>query len=873
MLRLVSSLTEERFLGRSSELGTTRDLLARTRLVTVTGPGGIGKTSLARHIVADIADRSVHWAELAEIRRDGHIDDAVAVAFGISSIDDFADQSSGPRLLVLDNCEHVLDRAADLVRRLLSDDDELQVLATSRRPLELGDEYTVRLAGHDESEALFLACARRAQATALPGDADPAVSALCARLDGIPLAIELAAARTRSMSPGEIVALLHEDHGAIDDRGRDRPGRHRRLIDTIAWSDRLLDDRVRKVFHRLSAFTTEFSAHDAHAVCEDLTESRLDTSDVLDELVAHSLLDRPGRDQPRFRLLETIKGYGRARLAESGELADSEQRVVDRCVAVADDIYARGKHRWSLESILDAVVAYPAVLNALDHCIEHDADPGRAARLMRVLFPLSLEAQAGAIVRLAEALVDRWSSELADGGAVSHPEVGEALAVAGLAAFTLQRYEQAEQMARMTLGENPDDSHVGHMAAHWILGRLSRERSDAQDAHQHFVAARTAAERDGSQAGALQSDVHIAQATALAGDRDRALNMLQEIRATALADDMLINALHAASTEGYLRLPHDPEGARQSAQAAITLAQQLGGPQIVGVNHRTIGIAALCENDLTTAATELQAAVAYYLGGATNDELSSTLRWVAEYCDASGRPEAATTIRATADVYGQRIPMVCPPERPAARTAAIDRRTALDLAYDVLSAPVPAAQISATSGVRQGQWLRRGEHWDVGIDGNVVTMRHSKGMADIDQLLRNPGVDISVADLADVVIERDVGPALDSDARRAIEARIRECQDDLDDAEARNDLGRSQLASEELDLLIDELSSAHGLLGRARPQGDSVERARSAVTARIRSTIKRLFDLDIGLARHLDNCISTGRMCTYTPDRPVEWRR
>ncbi len=172
---------------------------------------------------------------------------------------------------------------------------------------------------------------------------------------------------------------------------------------------------------------------------------------------------------------------------------------------------------------------------------------------------------------------------------------------------------------------------------------------------------------------------------------------------------------------------------------------------------------------------------------------------------------------------------------------------------------------------RRGVWRRVGDHWEVGIDGTTSIVADSKGVIDIATLIATPRRDTSVADLAAITLEPDVGPTMDTQMRRSLEERIIELQAIAVEADQHHDLGRLEQSHCEIDELVDQLSHAYGISGRSRPQCDSIERARSTVTARIRAAIRRLYDIDRPLAAHLERSVKTGRWCSYHPESDVRW--
>jgi hypothetical protein len=186
--------------------------------------------------------------------------------------------------------------------------------------------------------------------------------------------------------------------------------------------------------------------------------------------------------------------------------------------------------------------------------------------------------------------------------------------------------------------------------------------------------------------------------------------------------------------------------------------------------------------------------------------------------------------------------------------------------------PPPTPPPGADGRGRAGVFRRTGDHWEIGFDGDVVTLRSTKGMEDLVALLSADGREIHSLELAgSPVVQGSAGEALDATARREYENRVRELQRELDDAEADNDRGRAERARVELDAIVDQLTAALGLGRRARTAGSGAERARSAVTQRIRTTIRRIDEVHPRLGRHLRASIRTGTYCSYMPEEPTRW--
>jgi non-specific serine/threonine protein kinase len=328
------------FIGRAGALGEVAGLLAECRLVTVTGPGGVGKTRLARQVAGQVAGRFADgaWlAELAAVRDPAQVAAVVAAALGIREqpgtalADTLARVLAGQQLLlVLDNCEHVIGAAAQLCAGLLAAADDVRVLATSREPLAVAGEAQYRLGpltlpapgdpaggGQSEAVALFADRARRADPRfGLDGPAGPAVARLVARLDGLPLAIELAAARVEALGVAGLLDRIGDRFALLTGGDRLAEDRQRSLAATVEWSYRLLDDDERRVFRAVSVFPAGFTLEGAEAVAGPRA------GPVVLRLVDCSLLTPPraGADgRSRYVMLETLRAYGAGLLAEAGE--------------------------------------------------------------------------------------------------------------------------------------------------------------------------------------------------------------------------------------------------------------------------------------------------------------------------------------------------------------------------------------------------------------------------------------------------------------------------------------------------------------------------------------------------------------------------
>ncbi len=355
------------FLGRRREMDAILDLLAANRLVTLIGPGGTGKTRLGLQVAGEAGQGffgGVYFVPLATIEYPELLASAIAHAIGI--------QDAGARppeerlleylrdrevLLMLDNFEQITD-AAPLVGRLLTGAPQIKVIVTSRSPLHVSAEHEfpvpplqlpdpqhlppLESLSQYESVALFIERALSVKPDfAVTNENAPAVAEITARLDGLPLAIELAAARVKLLSPKALLKRLEHRLSVLDSGSRDLPARQRTLRGAIAWSYDLLDDPGRALFARFSVFRGGAAIEEVAAVCAADGDLGGDTFGLLATLVDQSLLrQEASEDEPRFAMLETVREYAAERLAESGETDTIRSRHADVFLALAEEAEA-----------------------------------------------------------------------------------------------------------------------------------------------------------------------------------------------------------------------------------------------------------------------------------------------------------------------------------------------------------------------------------------------------------------------------------------------------------------------------------------------------------------------------------------------------
>jgi predicted ATPase/DNA-binding XRE family transcriptional regulator len=500
------------FVGRQHELTELGRQLAVGRLLSLVGPGGIGKTRLALEVVRVAANRyvaGVVFVDLAPLTRPEHVVDAVARAVGLrieldrepyAAIVSFL--AARELLLVLDNCEHMVEACAELVTALLQNCPGVTVLATSREPLEVDGESLWRLGPLDEATAarLFI---DRAQARRPEFDSEDGVTVrqVCLALDCLPLAIELAAARVTVLTPAEILPLLKNRLALLGAGGRGRPARQRTLRATIDWSYDLLEPAERQLFRRLAVFVGSFDLAGATKLAGS------GALDVLGRLVDKSLVvTHVTQSGTRYRLLDTLRYYAWDQLQHAGEVELARRLHVDYFVRRAEALFSPTDSVDGPSRELDAEL--DNLRTALEWCLESDPQAGlRLIGLTRDVW-----------WRRSFAEGRRWSREFLD----RCPEPSVARAQALTTAGTVEVLGHPAEARRLlsearALAVHLDPATLA--AVDYRLGIASFSEEDVDDAIQHLEHALSTMSELADQRGSMR--IHVGLGWALLTETTR----------------------------------------------------------------------------------------------------------------------------------------------------------------------------------------------------------------------------------------------------------------------------------------------------------------------------------------------------------------
>jgi len=617
------------FIGRRSELAEVRRKLGDARLVSLVGPGGVGKTRLAIRAAADLERgfRDGTWlAELAEVRDPALVSSAVMTAL------DLRDQAAADPwelllsylrdkdvLLVVDNCEHLLDATAQVITDLMKAASGVRVIATSREPLSALGEHVVPvpplelpasdadapLAEVRGNEAVVLFTARAAEASGtfeLTASNQTAVAEVCRRLDGLPLAIELAAVRTRVLTPEQIRDRLTDRFALLTGGSRAALPRHQTLRTTIEWSHDLLSDSERAVLRRLSVFAGRFNLDDVESVCASGEASGTQALDLLSGLVDKSMLIKEdSRGIASYRLHETMREFARLKLAEAGEDAAVERSCTEHYRLMCMGSAADGRY-LNLDWLQWADLEIDNIRAVLQRCLMHG----------EIACGIEISAALGWYwVTRATTEGIRWLNEF--------------------------------------LG--PEDCHPDpHGWAYFIRGFLAVVKADPEQARPALRTAVAAGRQAGGPALLSEALAMASIAENMAGDTAAAGRLLEEAQAAVTGVDYppgTISVLQARALNGLFL--GDLRTVKSAASQGVRVAREASDQYSLEMMQLNLGSAALISGDLGESRPLLEEALR--LARVIDDRVGQfyLLGAIGCYAALSGHPIRATRLLGAAE--------------------------------------------------------------------------------------------------------------------------------------------------------------------------------------------------------------------------------
>ena len=601
------------FVGRGREIAEVKRLVSERRLITLSGPGGAGKTRLALAVAQTLLDEyegGVWWVELAVLPDQDLVPQAVAQALGVreapglSPTEALAEHlASEKALLVLDNCEHLVEACASLADNLLGACPDLKILATSREPLRVSGETSFMVPGLATSdpgrqlseeelaayEAIHLFVERAGEvgsSFALTERNASAVARLCDKLDGIPLAIELAAARTRVLTVEQILKKLEDPLGLLTTGSRTAAARHKTLRAALEWSYELLSEAERALLRRLSVFVGNFTLEAAEEVCSGEGIEEYEVLDLLSQLVDKSLVVGEAEDegQRRYGMLVSVRQYALEHLAEAGEAEETRLRHAEHYVVLAEAAEA-GLLGEDLELWLRRVQGELGNLRAaLSWSSAPEAARGRAE---------------GLGLRLAGALWRFWqrhdARQLQAGG------------VRPVQVFEMEGLKEGRRWLERALERDPGGFPAFRAKALGGLGLILIFQQDYEGAMAALEEAITFYENLGDGSGAAIALGNLGYAVFHGDYRERVPAFVREAEALMKRDlDGYARAFLRSVVACAALEAGDLDSAVSQLEGSLVLRRDLGDPRAVSMSLLTLGEAELNRGNLDRGAALLE---------------------------------------------------------------------------------------------------------------------------------------------------------------------------------------------------------------------------------------------------------------------------
>jgi predicted ATPase/DNA-binding SARP family transcriptional activator len=674
-LRSTLPVPADRFLGRDAELEAVASALGTARLVTLTGVGGVGKSRLALEAALRLAPAYADGArqcELSPIAAARDVAHSVATDLGVAQESGVSTEESLVRylrdrrlLLIVDNCEHVIEAVTSLLATLLQHCPHISVLATSRERLGVGGEHVIEVpplsvptaatpvpasvAGVPAVELFAVRAAAVQAGFAVTAENVTAVAEICRRLDGLPLAIELAAARVAVVGVHEMATRLNQRFWLLRGKAATRPARSQSIQATVDWSYGMLTADQQRTFDRLSVFAGRFTLAATETICRDVQMTPNDVANAVLGLAEKSMVVVDMTAVPaRYRLLETLREYGRTRLELSGDAAPVYQRHAAYFVAETERLARQMQGPDEAAGVAAFDACFDDVRAAHRWCLAH-RDVDLTVRLSGALYWYGLFHQRAEVFAWAEE-----SLPLGEG----HPALPFACATAGVGAWSRGDRARAVELGRHGLAAAVDAS-VGRLALD-VLASVAFFEGRLDEAAQLWEQALAAGRRAGDHFHASHMAGNAALAHGYQGHRDDGR------RLAALADEIARGIGNptarawALYVSGEILMDDDPDTALPRLNESVRLARAVENRFVLGVALLSASSLRGRHGDPSEAIPMMLEAIRHWQRAGNWTQQWTTLRNVVELFVRLGADEPAAVLMGAIEAASTAAPVFGP---------------------------------------------------------------------------------------------------------------------------------------------------------------------------------------------------------------------